>query len=240
MQDALARFVLRHTPEGKALPRSADNKKGGGVGMHKASGLNAASLPRESFDQWFKREVLSHEASLVRYLSRLWPRRDEIADIRQETYVRVYEAALHVRPQAPKAFLFTTARHLIVDRLRHERVVRIQAAGDGEYLNALVEEISPERRVNAHQELVRLARAFDRLPPKCREVVWLRRVKGLSQKQVAAHLNIAEKTVEKHLRTGARFLARFTREATLMPLTDYAEDAEHEEGGQRHGPHRRN
>lgn len=206
--------------------------------MDKASGLNA-SVPCESFDQWFKREVLCHEESLVRYLSRVWPRRDEIADIRQDAYVRVYEAARHVRPQAPKAFLFATARHLMADRVRHERIVPIQAAGDGEYLNALIEEISPEQRVNAYQELARLAHAFDRLPPKCRDVMWLRRVKGYSQKEVAARLGLAEKTVEKHLSTAARLLARFTRETALAPVMENPQDAEQYEGGRAHGSHER-
>jgi RNA polymerase sigma factor (sigma-70 family) len=169
----------------------------------------------EPLDSWFKREVLSHEDILMRFLSRVWPRRDEVADIRQESYARVYEAAQKSRPQSPKAFLFATAKHLMADRIRRERIVSIQAGGENEYLNVLIDEISPEQRASAHQELVRLARAFDRLSPKCREVVWLRRVKELSQKEVAFRLTLAEKTVEKHLRTGARLLAHYMSTDTL-------------------------
>ena len=49
--------------------------------------------------------------------------------------------------------------------------------------------------------------AFDRLPDRCREVVWLRRVEDLSQKEVAVRLGISEKTVEKHIAKGMRLLA---------------------------------
>jgi len=171
----------------------------------------------EPLESWFKREILSHEEILMRFLARVWPHRDELADIRQEAYARVYEAALKARPQAPKAFLFTTARHLMADRVRRERIVSIRAGGDSDFLNVLVDEISPERRASAGEELARLARAFDRLSTKCREVVWLRRVKELSQKQVAEHLGLSEKTVEKHLRTGARLLAYYTRSSALIP-----------------------
>src|SRR5690349_4250793 len=97
----------------------------------------------EALDTWFKRQILSHEESLVRFLSRVWPRRDELDDIRQETYARVYEAAKRARPQAPKAFLFATARHLMADRVRRERIVSIRAGGENDYLNVLVDEISP-------------------------------------------------------------------------------------------------
>src|SRR3984957_9358751 len=171
----------------------------------------------ESLDIWFKLEILSHEEILMRFLARVWPRRVEVPDIRQEAYARVYEAAEKARPQAPKAFLFATAKHLMADRVRRERIVSIQAGGENEYLNVLIDEISPERRVGGHQEVVRLARALDRLSPKCREVVWLRRVKELSQKEVASRLALAEKTVEKHLRTGARLLAQYMRTDILIP-----------------------
>ncbi len=91
-----------------------------------------------------------------------------------------------------------------------------------------MDEISPERKAAAHEELDRLARAFDRLPAKCREVVWLRRVKELSQSEVAKRLNLAEKTVEKHLRLGARLLAHYARANVLMPRTQRARDVTHE------------
>jgi RNA polymerase sigma factor (sigma-70 family) len=193
----------------------------------------------EPLDSWFEREILMHEGILMRFLARVWARRDEIPDIRQEAYARVYEAAQKARPQAPKAFLFATARHLMADRIRRERIVSIQAGGENDYLNVLVDEISSEQRVSANQELVRLARAFDRLSPHCREVIWLRRVKELSQKEVANRMGLAEKTIEKHLRQGARLLAHYMR--TQVPPSqasafeaDARNDDETEHG---HGPH---
>jgi RNA polymerase sigma factor (sigma-70 family) len=173
----------------------------------------------DPLDLWFKHEILSHEDVLMRFLMRVWPRRDEVPDIRQETYARVYEAALKGLPHTPKAFLFATARHLMVDRIRRESIVSIRAGGDSEYLNVLVDEISPERQASAAQELARLADAFDRLSSRCREVVWLRRVKELTQKEVAERLKLSEKTVEKHLRTAARLLAHYTRDNAVPPYT---------------------
>src|SRR3546814_3782198 len=70
----------------------------------------------DSLDDWFAREILVHEGALESFLRRAWPNRDEIHDLRQEAYVRVYEAAARSRPTTPRAFLFTTARHLVTDR----------------------------------------------------------------------------------------------------------------------------
>lgn len=161
----------------------------------------------ESLDAWFANEILVHEQALSYFLRRCWPHRDELHDLRQEVYVRVYEAAGKVLPTTPKAFLFATARHLMADRVRRSRVVSIEAVGDFESLNVLIEEVTPERWSSGRQTLKRLAEAFDRLPDRCREVVWLRRVEELPQKEVAMRLGISEKTVEKHVAKGVRLLA---------------------------------
>jgi RNA polymerase sigma factor (sigma-70 family) len=162
----------------------------------------------EDLDRWFIREVLVHEASLTRYLARTWSAHDDILDIRQDAYVRVYESAVKARPLSPKSFLFQTARHLMVDRLRRKRVVSIESVEDLDALNVSIDELSPERRMNALQELRHLSHAFDQLPAKCRGVVWMRKVEGLSQREVAQRLNIVEATVEKHVARGIRFLAK--------------------------------
>jgi RNA polymerase sigma-70 factor (ECF subfamily) len=162
----------------------------------------------ESLDSWFKREILVHEAALIRFLNRAWPNRDEIHDLRQDVYIRVYAAAAQARPvTSPKTFLFQTARHLLIDRLRRSRIVSIEGVADLDALNVLVDDVSPEQRVRARQELNLLARAFARLPPKCREVIWMRRVDQLSQKEVASRLGVSESSVEKHVIKGTRLLA---------------------------------
>lgn len=173
----------------------------------------------DSLDTWFKREVLVHEALLLRYLKRVWGRREEIHDLRQEVYVRVYEAALKTRPAAPRAFVLATARNLVIDRMRRGRVVSIEAVGDPEALNVIADELSPERRLSAWQELRRVARALNSLPPRCREVVWLKRVDDLSMQAVADQLGLSVRTVENHVLRGMRLLtnAVFGNEAPSKP-----------------------
>ena len=174
-----------------------------------------------ALDAWFVTEILAHEAALVQFLRHAWPHADEVSDLRQEIYVRVYEAAGKARPLQPKSFLFATARHLMTDRLRRGRIVSIEPAGDFESLNVLIDEVSPERRFGARQIVKRLAEAFDRLPDRCRQIVWLRRVEELPQKEVAARLGITEKAVEKQIAKGMRLLADYYH-GTATPESDGA------------------
>jgi RNA polymerase sigma factor (sigma-70 family) len=188
-------------------------------------------MDEESLDNWFIREVLVHEERLMSYFHRRWANHADLSDLRQETYVRVYEAAVKTRPPVPKALLFTIARHLLADRMRRRRVVAIDAVGDLDALDVLVEEGSPERRLSVHDELRHLSQAIDRLPPKCREVVWLRRVEELTQREVAARLGITEKSVEKHVMKGMKLLAAAFRGGLAHGLQESSYSSREKEHG---------
>ena len=132
-------------------------------------------------DDWFVQEVLPLEPALVRYLRRNWRDENEIPDLRQEVYARVYDKALVAIPAQAKPFVFMTARNLIIDRVRRSRVVSIEAVAEMDDLNVTADDLTPDRVASAREELRRLQAALDLLPPKCREVVALRKIEALLQ-----------------------------------------------------------
>src|SRR5690242_7107039 len=85
----------------------------GGRAVMTVSGVNA----------WFIREVLPLEAALMQFLRRCVRNESDAADLRQDVYVRVYEAAQKQIPHPVRPFLMTTARNLVVDRVRRQQVV---------------------------------------------------------------------------------------------------------------------
>jgi RNA polymerase sigma-70 factor (ECF subfamily) len=166
---------------------------------------NVAAVPH-SLESWFQREILAHEAALVRFLSRKLRNAADVQDVRHDIYVRILEAAERELPANPKAFLFSVARHLLIDRARRERIVAIDLLEDLDSLNVLIEEKTPERREAGRQQLQKLSLLIQRLPVRCREVVWMRRVEDVPQKVIAQRLGITEGTVEKHLVRGIRMM----------------------------------
>ncbi len=189
----------------------------------------------DSLDSWFKREVLIHDEALTRYLRRSWPHPADVDDLRQETYARLFESARDHIPDVVRPFLFAIARRLMADRIRRQRIVAIDSTGDVDTLNVLVDELSPERGTAGHQELRRLAEALDSLPARCREVVWMRRVDDLSQKEIAARLGVSEKTVEGHVTKGMKRLT----DAILGETGSLDEHAAIHEEGHGHGKQQR-
>jgi RNA polymerase sigma factor (sigma-70 family) len=180
---------------------------------------------------WFTREILAHEAALTRYLARNWLRSAEIPDLRHDIYVKVMEAVKAQRPQFPKAFLFATARNLMTDRVRHDRVIPIDLLMDVDASNVLKNELSPERNVSGFQHLMRLTQAFEELPDRCREVVWLRKIEDVSQKEIARRMGIAEATVEAHLLRGMKMLMRKFTGVDADGTDARTNTAEHERHG---------
>ena len=176
------------------------------------------SRENQDTDDWFVAEILPLEPLLLRFLRRNWPDPAEIADLRQETYIRVYESARRRRPSPVRPFLFLVARNLMIDRLRHRNVVPIETMADADWLNVSDHEPAPEQRVAARQELQRMQEVLNGLPARCREVVILRRIHGYSQREVARKMGIKEETVESQMAKAMRVLTDALMERGRPPL----------------------
>ena len=166
-------------------------------------------VPEETLEAWFAESVLPLEPSLTRMLRRHWRRQDDIADLRQEIYIRVYEsAARDGLPEYTPAWVFRCARNHLINKARRAQIVPIDLIADlDELSDAPLEQRTPERIAAVHAELDLVEAAIEALPPRCREVMLLRTVEGLSQKEISARLGIVEGTVEKQVTLGVRALA---------------------------------
>lgn len=158
---------------------------------------------------WFVREVLPLEAVLMQFLLRSSRDYADAEDLRQEVYIRVCEAAQREIPVPARPFVFTVARNLLIDRVRREQIVSIETVADLETLNMAIDEPGPDRNAIARDELRRLQIALEKLPRAFRSVVVMRKVEGLSRREIAMRLGISEKTVERHLTDGVRTLAAY-------------------------------
>lgn len=156
---------------------------------------------------WFVREVLPLEATLVQFLRKASRNASDLDDLRQEVYTRLYETAKKEIPEHTRPLLFRIARHLLIDRARRAQIVSIEAVENLENLNLAIDEPGPDRTVIAREELRRMQTALDQLPRRYRMAVVMRKVEGLTTREIAQRLGIAEKTVEKHLTEGVRALA---------------------------------
>lgn len=149
--------------------------------------------------RWLASQILPHEPALRSSLKRMVRAQVEIDDVIQETYavIATLEDVAHMRH--PRAYLFTVARSIVLQQLRRARVVSIEAVAEIDQLDITHDERSPDRHAVAGQQLRRIAELLAGLPRRRCEAFLLRRVEGLSQREIAQRMGISENTVEKHI-----------------------------------------
>lgn len=153
-----------------------------------------------------------HAPELRRFLRRMVGEAAAADDALQETFVRAHRALGGfdaLRPLRP--WLFAIARRCAIEALR-----RRQSASK---LGALVDEPRVESRADERllqdEARERVQAAVEALSPEHREVVLLRLAHGLGLLEVAAALEVTERTVRNRLRAASVLLERELRRRGL-------------------------
>jgi RNA polymerase sigma factor (sigma-70 family) len=149
-------------------------------------------------------EVLPHEADVRHWLKRARFNGVEADDLIQEAYCRIFAATRAAPLTDGRAYFFTVVRNLAYEALRRSRVVVMERVSTIEAQAGTVDDLSPERVVIARQTLGTVQAAIGRLPKRCRDIFVLRRLNGLSQREIAHRLGISENVVEKEVAKGLR------------------------------------
>ncbi|MBB3870940.1 MAG: sigma-70 family RNA polymerase sigma factor [Brevundimonas sp.] len=171
----------------------------------------------EDKTRWFLRSVLPHEPALRAWLSARRLPGLEVDDVIQETYSLVAARERFDDIRHPKAYLFQTARSLVVRHVRRARIVSFQALEEMEDDFLPDDRPSPEQACTERDTLRHLAQVIATLPPQARRALILRRVHDLSQREIARRMGLSENTVEKHIARAIRLLVAWRTGGGIPP-----------------------
>lgn len=166
---------------------------------------------------WYREKLFVHEAGLRAYLRRAFPIVTDLDNVVQEAMVRVLQAHQNGRVDDARAYLFATARHIALNLIRRRKIISMDSIAEIETLPVIHDGPSVPEQVSLKFDLEVLTQALQSLPPRCREVLTLRKIEGLSQREIAGRMGISEHTVEAQVTTGMRRCAQFLRQRGLMP-----------------------
>jgi RNA polymerase sigma-70 factor (ECF subfamily) len=152
--------------------------------------------------EWFLKQIFNHGAALHRYLRRFTSGAEDVEDLVQETYVRIFALADSKGIVSPRALLFRVAHNLAVERARRRIGRATDSVADFELLGVSTVDPSPEEQIDARRRFESFCAAVDLLPPLCRRVFVLRKVYKLSHAEIAEILNVSHSTIEKHVAKG--------------------------------------
>jgi RNA polymerase sigma-70 factor (ECF subfamily) len=186
----------------------------------RGAAANSCAVPPPHTDQtrWFAEELQPHEPSLRAWLHRTFQAAD-VDDLVQESYARVLRARAHGEVRSAKSFLFTVARNAVRDLLRRRATARAETITENILWPVLEDRPGVVDLVSRRQELAVLGEAIRDLPDRCRQVFLLRKIQGLSQREIAVRLGITENTVETLVAKGARRCADYVRAHCDVPLS---------------------
>ncbi|GJL56413.1 MAG: RNA polymerase sigma factor [Nitrospirales bacterium] len=149
---------------------------------------HASTLVREHYDE------------LLTFFTKRLQSREQAFDVVQETFCRYLSRQPSSSIQNPRAFLYKTATNITIDLFRKEhhtsspRFVKLDEA-EGCPSTAP----NQERILAGKEKVQRLSQAIADLPPKCRRVFLLHKVRGKSHREIANILDISHAMVEKHM-----------------------------------------
>ena len=163
---------------------------------------------RKDIVAWVGSHVLPHEAAVRAWLKRWTGRAQDIDDVIQEAYSRLASLDSVAHIGSGRAYLFQTTRNIVLEQVRRSKIIRIDNVTDMGTLS-IVDEAPPlDRVVAGARELQRVEQLIDQLPMKCRRVFVLRRIHGVSQREIAGMFGISESAVEKLAMRGLKLILK--------------------------------
>lgn len=152
-----------------------------------------------------------HESQLRGYLRGSFPDVRDVDDVVQESYLKVWQAKAAHPILSARAFLFRVARNLALDAIRREKASPVDPMGSLADLPVIEDRPGVADTLTREEKGRLLGQALGSLPDRCREIVFLHKIKGLSQREVAEKLGLTEKTVANQIGLGVKRCEEFFR-----------------------------
>jgi RNA polymerase sigma factor (sigma-70 family) len=147
-------------------------------------------------DSVFKELFFAHARHVRNFLFYKGAAAEEAEDLMQEAFLRMWRECSKVPFEKAKAFLFTVSSNLFLDAKKREKVVlRFQrqqpATGTGGE--------DPQFLLETQELQQRLEKAISQLPEKQRVVFLMNRMDKMTYADIADHLGLSVKAVEKRM-----------------------------------------
>jgi RNA polymerase sigma factor (sigma-70 family) len=166
--------------------------------------------------EWFLNQIFRHRSALQRYVRGFVSDSEDIDDLIQETYLRIYGVKDFARVESPKALLFSIAHNLAIERARRRTTRATDSVADFDALGVVSDGAGADEELDARRRFEGFCAAVDSLPPVCRRVFVLRKVYQLSHDEIVDVLGIKPSTIEKHVVKGLKRCRDYMREHGLL------------------------
>lgn len=147
----------------------------------------------------FRLLVQRWESPLFGFLWRMTGSEDDARDLCQDTFVTVYSRSSEYESEGKfKSWLFRIAGNLARSFLRRRKIIGWVSFDFAKHDRPASTDL-PDAEVSRDQQVKILQVAVDKLPPRQKQALVLKRYQQLSQREVAEVMQISESAVESLL-----------------------------------------
>lgn len=116
-------------------------------------------------------------------------------DVAQDAFVKLWETRSSIDKTSLKAYLFTIANNLMINKLKREQL-RFKFMNQALEKN---ENVTPQYLVEMQEFDEKLQSTLAKIPEGAREVFLMNRIDGLKYREIAEMLGLSMKAVEKRM-----------------------------------------
>lgn len=183
--------------------------------------IKLVGLLKKGDELAFNEIYLRYWPLLFRHARRMLHDEDEALDIVQDIFTNLWTKSEDLFfTTSLSAYLYTSVRNKTINVINKGKLHKNYVNSLQEFINKGTYETDDQIRYN--EFATRIENEVNNLPPKMREIFKLRKDQGLSYKQIAQQLNLADETVKKQvyraLKTLRTRLSAFLFSLSLTPL----------------------
>jgi len=131
-------------------------------------------------------------APVFRYVYYRLKSREEAEDLTQNVFLRVHEKN---NGNFSKSFVFTIARNLVIDHWKKKKEV---LTGDMSWFaESIVDENNPVKEIWKKEDSTKIKKAISELSDECQEVITLKFLSGLTNKEISVLINKKEDAIRQ-------------------------------------------
>ncbi len=142
---------------------------------------------------------LAHRSFLRKFIYRFFHNKEDVEDVVQETYLRAYVAEQKSKIRNHKSFLFTTARNVALTKITRKSKQVTDFLDDYYNRDEFQTQPSAQDEVDAQQQLIAYCNAIQSIDGKPKEAFLLKKVHGMTNKEIALHMSLSLSSIEKYL-----------------------------------------
>lgn len=158
-------------------------------------------------------------SELYRCAFRIFPNQQACEELIHDVFLHLWEKGRDVHIQSLKDYLYIAVKNRSLNRIRAEHnLLRVM----GSRPESDTSTMAVEERLHCLEINRIYDEALSELPDKCRAIMLMSRKEHLSNKEIAARLDISVKTVENQITIGLRHIRARLGEYLVLLLCCYA------------------